>query len=119
MSMQLSLNPRIRQKAIDRIDYDLASVPPLHSKESVSSDLKSEYVMRVMGVRLSCSDSREMRRRIIEEVSKNRRKVLGLRLTIPFVASYLGTGTALASLYPSKLANSMLVRIVNKIDRLI
>jgi glycosyltransferase involved in cell wall biosynthesis len=105
-------------KTIDRMNHDLASVPPFHSKEFVPSVLKSEYVMRVMGVRLNCSDSKEMRRSMVEEVSKNRRKVLDLRLTIPFIASYLGTGTALASLYPSKLANSMLVRIVNKIDRL-
>ncbi len=105
-------------KTIDRMNEDLASAPRLHSREFVPSVLKSEYVARVMGVRLNCSDSGEMRRSVVEEISRNRRKVTDLRLTIPFIASYLGTGTALASLYPAKLANSMLHRIVNKIDGL-
>jgi len=106
-------------KTIDRIVSDWEEMHPLESRSFDASILKSEYVNRVIGVRLDCSHSREMRRSIIEEIAKNRRKVIDLRLTIPFVASYLGIRTALACVYPSKLANSVLVHIVNKIDRLI
>jgi hypothetical protein len=116
--VQLSLNLQIRQKAIDRIDHDLAGVLSLHSKETVPSVLRSGHVKRVMGVRLSCSDSREIRMSMVDVVSKNRRKVPDIGLTIPFTTGYLGTGAALSSLYPSKFANGMLVRIVNKIDGL-
>lgn len=104
-------------KTIDRIASDREKVHSLHSRPFDKSILKSEYVMRVVGVRLDCSDSREMRRSIIEEVWKDRRGILDLRLMIPFMMSYLGLRTALASVYPSKLANSMLVRVLNKIDR--
>jgi hypothetical protein len=116
--MRLSPNQRIRQKAINRTDHDLAGVPSFRSKESVPSVLESEHVMRVMGVRLSCSGSKDTGERMVGEASENGNKVLDVRLTIPFMANCLGTGTAPASLYPSKLANSMLVRIVNKIDGL-
>jgi len=67
---------------------------------------------------LSCSDPREMRRSMVEEIFKNRRRILDIRLTIPFAASYLGTGAALASLYPCKLANGVLVRIASKLSGL-
>ncbi len=103
-------------KTIDSIASDLARVPSLHPRAFDASTLKSEYVMRVMGVRLSSRNSREMRKSIVDEVSKNRRRILDLRLAIPFIVSYLGTRAALASVYPSKLANSMLVRILNMTD---
>jgi glycosyltransferase involved in cell wall biosynthesis len=106
-------------KTIDRIASDRAGAHFLHSKPFDPSILKSEYVMRVMGVRLDCSNSRELRRSIVEEVAKNRRGVIDLRLIIPFIVSYLGIRTALAFAYPSKLANSMLVRVLNKVDRLV
>jgi len=106
-------------KTIDKIASDQAGAHSLHSKPFDPSILKSEYVMRVMGVRLDCSNSRELRRSIVEEVAKSRRGVIDLRLTVPFIVSYLGIRTAVASLYPSKLANSMLVRILNKVDRLV
>jgi len=106
-------------KTIDKIVHDVASAPHTFSKEVDPLSLRSDYVMRVMGVRLNCSGSKAMRRSIAEEVFKDRKKVLDLRLTVTFAMSYLGTNTALVSLYPSQLANSMLARISSKVGRMI
>ena len=106
-------------KTIDRICSDWEEVRPRDSEPLNSSALKSEYVTGLLGVRLDCSSAGALRKSITEEISKNRRNVMDLRLGIPFIVSYLGIRIAVAFLYPSKMANTIVVRILNKVDRLI